>query len=155
LAALPGWIMLAGGLALIAAAMLVPAWHEAEALRTQRQSLAVALHNHQAANDRLRQLADALDDRDPTLLARVAHDRWRMQPADDQADTLAPPTPDRPLDLLGIDQHAKPAPYQPANTMLNRIATGPHRAALPVVGIVLGAAGIAFPWRLRNDPDDK
>ncbi|MEO0588742.1 MAG: hypothetical protein AAF078_14015 [Planctomycetota bacterium] len=37
--------------------------------------------------------------------------------------------------------------------MLNRLATGPHRAALPIVGIVLVAAGIAFPWRLRNDPD--
>jgi len=145
--ALPGWMMLAGGVTLIAGSMVVPALHASSAMDRQRDALTAHLTTRQAQVQRLQQLADALDDNDPALLARLAHDRWRMTPDNPDVTTLAPPTPDRPLALDDLPVAPVPPAYQPPDTALTRLTTGPRRAALPALGLVFVAAGIAFPWR--------
>ncbi|MEO0964284.1 MAG: hypothetical protein AAFY08_04115 [Planctomycetota bacterium] len=147
--ALPGWLMLAGGLALVAGSMAVPPMHTAAAMQRQRATLTAHLATRHAQVDRLRQLAHALDDGDPTLLARVAHDRWGMTPDRPDTTTLAPPTPDRPLELDGVAIAPMPPAYVPPDTALTRLTHGPYGAALPVLGLVFVVAGVTFPWRDR------
>ncbi|MEM9250754.1 MAG: hypothetical protein AAGB29_00260 [Planctomycetota bacterium] len=147
IAALPGWMMLIGGLALVATSVVVPPLHAAAAMQRQRETLAAHVATRDAQLDRLRQLADALDDDDPALLARVAHDRWGMTPDRPDTTLLDPPTPDRPLALAGLELTPAPVAYAKPDTALTRLTHGPYRAALPILGVVFAAAGIAYPWR--------
>jgi hypothetical protein len=151
--ALPGWMMLVGGVALIACSMVVPSQLATASLVRQQDALHAHLATRLARVEHLRMLAAGLEQRDPALMARLAHDRWRMAPSDPDTTVLTPATPDRPLALDALPVTPVPSAFQTPDTALNRLTTGPYRAVLPTVGLVFVAAGVAFPWHGRGTGD--
>ncbi len=91
-AQVPGWLMLAGGAVLLAAAALVPAWLEARELCYQRDVMRLQ-HQRLLAQERAyARFLEALRTDDPAVLERLAFVHLRLKPVG--ADPLGVVMPD-------------------------------------------------------------
>lgn len=81
-AALPGWLLLIGGLALLAMAVLTPAWLEHERLAWERDVLAAQTEHLSEQAERYAELHTALAEEDPVLLERLAFVELGLKPVD-------------------------------------------------------------------------
>ncbi|MEM8783262.1 MAG: hypothetical protein AAGE65_10475 [Planctomycetota bacterium] len=80
--ALPGMVMVLGGLALIAMATLVPAWRELDRLDAQRAFIAQQAEALIDQQQRYEDFHTALAAEDPVLLERLAYTQLRREPID-------------------------------------------------------------------------
>ena len=77
---LPGWLFLVGGLALIALALLTPAWVDCCQLRWQRDMLGDRVEGWANVKQRCQQYHEALQSDDPVLIECLAFDHLRFKP---------------------------------------------------------------------------
>jgi len=175
---LPGWVFLLAGAALTAAPVLMPGYLTSHEMAWQRDLLAAqarALNEEQPA---YRQLNDALNERDPALLERVAFHYLHLKPADktllvdearlaaQQLGTIASTGNPlqtamgvefsstveswvkRPVPRVGVDWPAYSAP----NTRLLRISAGRSGIVLAAAGLMLIAAGLVYRREEQPEP---
>jgi hypothetical protein len=162
LTALPGWLFLLAGLALIAAAVLTPTWLQARELAHRHRVLEARAEALGAQRARYEQFHEALKQHDPVLLERLAYVQLRMKPAD--AKLLAPQQPSAiPGGGEGSDQARLGAamlpisawlhvplpkvgreipPLQPVDTRLVRLATGHTRHGMLAAGALCAIGGL-------------
>lgn len=167
---LPGWVFILAGVAMVGAAVLMPSYLTSDEMAWQRDLLAAqakALSEEQVA---YKQLNDAINERDPALLERLAFHYLHLKPADktllvDEARVAAQQlvrsgvgvSPlqtamgvelggtveswvKRPVPRVGVDWPA----YQAPNTRLTRISTGRSGVGLAAAGMILVVAGLLF-----------
>lgn len=95
----PGWLYLIGGMVLLAATVLIPAFSELDGVRVERDRM-LAVERHRADRIvRYRNYLDALEREEPSLVMALAAGQLNMIP---QGRTLALQTPD----LLAAPQRA-------------------------------------------------
>ncbi len=150
--ALPGWLMLAGGLALVAMATLTPAWLELDRLDQQR---AVMQQHAEAMTEQTRRydafLQAVLAD-DPVLIERLAYTQLRLEPVGrfsvatsrGQASSwvdLPPGDVDRWLRVEPVSGEAA-SPTPPVSSRLTRLAGGVARFGLLVAGVICIVGGL-------------
>ncbi len=173
--ALPGWLMMAAGLAVLGACLLFPVWQENQQLQWR-----LNLMRQQA--DRLAQLDrdyqrfhEAIVQRDPILLQRLAFYHLRLKPTD--ADLLlpvqpltpdwstvslqrnlaapsavaAPPLPVETLLSTHIPTALDVPPPPPApDTLLMRLTIGDLRPVGLSLGLVIVYLGLVWPREERT-----
>lgn len=96
-AALPGWLLLAGGLALVALAVLTPQWMENQRLAWQRTVLEAQTRHLTDQAQRYAELHEALAEGDPVLLERVAFVELGLKPRGKQPLLPSPETAPDPV----------------------------------------------------------
>jgi len=116
LAHLPGWLFLAGGVALLAVFVLLPEWQRTralaervEAMREQRDAVQRQLARHERFHE-------ALAAGDPVLLERLAFTELRERPADAAVVAVSDPaTPDpaTPDPATPADARTRKPPPEP------------------------------------------
>ncbi|MFP4144008.1 MAG: hypothetical protein ACLFV3_02590 [Phycisphaeraceae bacterium] len=152
-AALPGWIFLIAGTAIVAAALLMPPWLEAQHLRWRKAVMQSQYEQLEQQQQRYAEFHQALLDREPLVLERLAITQLGLKPEGKQPLALNGPLDpatieawlERPLPRVGVDL---PPPRQ-ARTRLVRLTTGRFRPLLIVAGLAFALGGI---W-MRSEPD--
>lgn len=173
--ALPGWLMMTSGLAVLGACLLFPVWQENQQLQWR-----LNLMRQQA--DRLAQLDrdyqrfhEAIAERDPILLQRLAFYHLRLKPTD--ADLLlpvqpltpdwstvslqrnlatpsavaAPPLPVETLLSTHIPTALDVPPPPPApDTLLMRLTIGDLRPVGLSLGLIIVYLGLVWPREERT-----
>jgi hypothetical protein len=158
----PGWLMIAAGLSLVAMAVLTPSWLDLSKARWDLQLMQIQADRLDQQRDRYAKFEQAIIQRDPVLLERLAYTQLRLQPAERQviADALAAneagmmPNPASGIDLppgdidrwlavappvVGVDV----PPYKQVNNRLTRLTGQPlPRAVLLGVGALSVFAGL-------------
>ena len=163
LRALPGWLCLLGGLALIALAVLTPAWVSSRSLAQQHQVMAAKARRAEARVERREQFLAALDRGEPLLLERLAYLELRLRPADkrpllmrgraSQPEPLLSPVMAKPREataqLVPAGRFAhRPPPTRLAKqsavpeTRLTRLTTGHSRWWLLAAGVLCAVGGL-------------
>lgn len=94
-AALPGWLLLVGGLALVALGVLTPQWLENERLAWRQTVLTAQTAHLTAQAERYTELHQALAEEDPVLLERVAFVELGLKPVGKTPLLPAPAEPPR------------------------------------------------------------
>jgi len=102
-AALPGWLLVSGGLALIALAVLTPAWLSARELGWRQEVLAAQAAALIDQQDRYQRFALALEHDDPVVLERLAYVELGLKPVH---KTPLPPVPYRVAGDYRFTSHA-------------------------------------------------
>jgi len=150
--ALAGWPLLVAGMGLLAVVLLTPIWVQCRRLVWQEQVLAARAHQARQQADRCRHVLGSLESGDPILLERLAYSSLNLKPAGarvvpDQPQPVAPPATSRtvadelhpaPLgrDLGPVITWLSPAsaeqvaPFQPPDSIMVTLATGPARFLL-------------------------
>ncbi len=153
--ALPSWIYLFAGLAMLAAALLVPAWIDVEDLGWQRDTMQAQLAALQTQRDHYAAYLQARERNDPAVLQRLARAVFHQNAADQSPlhpiHALNPDTLDTPDAWLAaqLPQVGSDLPEPPAyRSMLVRLTTGKHQA-----GIVLVAGIFIFVGLWRGTPE--
>jgi hypothetical protein len=138
---LPGWMLLISGLAMIAAAVLTPAWTAVRDLHWQEQIMQVQADRLADQTQAYLSFHDALVHDDPVLLERLAFHYLSYKPVG-----VRPLTGTPPADLAGSVAHAN---YVERPGAAATVGTGPGvltvaqgdriddwlRVALPQVGV--------------------
>ncbi|MBI1337076.1 MAG: hypothetical protein GC164_08950 [Phycisphaera sp.] len=163
-----GYLLIAGGFALVAMAMLVPINLEVRDLRWQRDLMSQQSANLAQQQQGYREFSSALAHGDEQLLQRLALTQFRLKPTGSVALTgmadksgIIPATPGtdslhstveswlhRPLPMLGVDVTPPPR----IQSQLVRMTTGPLRPWVLLVGFVAMGFGVAVP-RSGGDRD--
>lgn len=169
LAALPGWIFLLGGVALLAMSALTPDWLEVRDLRWQRDLIKAQADRLMAQTQRFAEFDQALAEEDPILLERLAFAQLRLKPTGkhllEQPGTLPVAEGAYRLDprfahvmvddwrgqsaavedwlRTPLPQLGTEVPKPPAiKTRMTRLAAGRHRPLLIAAGILCLAGGL-------------
>lgn len=140
-----GWLYLFAGLALLAAAVVIPP-HDALTVERARRD---AYRIHEAAMSyRLEAYSDflmALDTEDPDLVRRIALTNFRRLPASATPVAMFPdglnPSVDRWIDAT-LPPAPPPAPPALRDSWLRRMATGPNRLWFIAGAFLLMATGL-------------
>jgi cell division protein FtsL len=165
LAQVPGWLFLLVGLTLVALAVLTPAWMGCQRSAWRHEVMQARAEAAQREHRRYQQFHTALKQGDPLLLERLAYAQLRMKPTDTRlagppADSPVPGGSDarprtgptgEPAMLPIVDWLAVPMPrvgqqldpFQPRDTRLTRLATGPSRWVMLAAGLLFAVAGLA------------
>lgn len=147
--ALPGWLFVLCGLALVSIVVLTPAWldaHETAWRLKVMQAQAQALHEQA---QRYRDFQTALEADDPVVLERLAMTHLRMRLTGKWPIHTTPVTQDT-ADVgawLAVSQPRigrELLPYAAPDNRLTRLALGPGRAGLLAVGLLCLIAGLFF-----------
>ncbi len=151
----PGWLYVAAGLALCAAAVLVPAQRKLEAMRDQERRLA-----DQAALGRARLEAHAdflrqLQEKDPRLIRRLAAAQLNLVPAGETPVLVASSRAD-PVTKWIEDGLPRPGAAAsgspPRRTLLARLTGGRGRLWLIAAGMVAIFTGLLVDGRGAKPP---
>jgi hypothetical protein len=78
---LPGWLMLFGGVALLACTILLPPWLETRELNWQREVMALQADRLAQQERNYRQFHEALAADEPAVITRLAFVHLRLKPA--------------------------------------------------------------------------
>lgn len=176
--ALPGTVMVLGGLALIAMAMLVPAWRELDRLDAQRAFIAQQAEALTQQQARYEGFHAALVAEDPVLIERLAYTQLRREPIDRStvsdagvSEALSPyASVLNELPPGDIDRWLRVEPPSPgesevwdaspaalagqSDSRLIRLAGGTTRFVLLAAGAICLVAGLWWgPSRGAVDPD--
>jgi hypothetical protein len=122
----PGWLFLLAGIAVIAAAVLIPAFDDLNEARLQRDR-AIALYEHRAdRNSRHQRYLDALERAEPPLVLALAATQLNQIPSDREL-VLEPPDP--ATSDASVYPDLEPPPLvmpEPIarDSLLHRLATG-------------------------------
>jgi hypothetical protein len=81
----PGWCFVLGGLGLVAAALLVPAWRDVQDLQARVSRLEGRIEHLQARQTTGKVLLEALHADDPVVHQRLVAWQWNLVPLGDQA----------------------------------------------------------------------
>ena len=146
------WLMLVSGLVLLAAAMLIPAWRDAQAVAYERDRLAAQVEYEARRVDRGEMVLAGLSANDPQIRERLI--AWQFNLIPKEAIPVA-----RELHAGGIlgwidssVEPASPVPPQPVVTTLEQLVTGPARLWILAMGGLLVFVGIIGPPAMRGDP---
>ena len=164
LAALPMWLFMSGGLALVAMAVWTPQWQANRHLTWEKQVMEAQSQTLARQRQRYEQFLAALERDDPVLLRRLAFAQLRRKPVETEVLDLVP------VDDASAGQLSDPAvsaavetwlnlppprvgkdlaPFVATNTRLTRLATGENRTYLLLAGVVCLAGGLV-PGRSRR-----
>jgi hypothetical protein len=80
LAGLPGWMLMLSGAALLAAAVLIPAWMETRELDWQRRVMEVQVEQLHQQEQLYRGFLEAVESDDPVVLQRLAFSQLHLKP---------------------------------------------------------------------------
>ena len=154
-AALPGWLLLLGGLSLLGLMLLTPAWVQNREIAWQRDVMRLQTQHLERQQQRYQDFQNALAMDDPILLERLAFAQLRQKPVGQE---LLLPTGDGQADVLeGIDAAGsidawlwekmpevgqEIPPYQPLDTRLTRLAQGERRLFVMTAGLLCAAGGL-------------
>lgn len=150
-----GWLFLVAGLALVLAAAIIPSERQLHELRTQLDELKHAERTNFAIMGAYARFVDDLDDRDPSLLRRLAASQLNVIPRDEtpllMASTVNASVPEWIEATVEVEPFKAPPP---ADTVLARWTEGRGRlwaigagGMLVFMGLLLGPSGA------RRDPD--
>ena len=149
---LGGWLPLGGGLALIALAMLLPAWGDLHETRRQLDQLSVTLADQTERLHRYQQLIVSVRNDDPMILQRLAWNELRLKPVG--AEVLGEPPLDGRMAAVherwvgGPTAIALPAPE--GDSKLERLINGPRRPMVMLAGALLIGFGLFTSLRDRD-----
>jgi hypothetical protein len=148
----PGWLFIAAGLAVCAAGLILPAQYDLQSLQTQLQLLQA---EETQANARLKAHSDFIDQVDraePGLIRRLAATQLNLMPEGETPVLLAsaPPSPVTHWIESGVKLDLRP-PLPPTDSILSRLANGPHRLWMFAMGAMSVFIGLLLaPISLRN-----
>lgn len=156
MAALPGWLLLLGGITLLAMALLVPAWLALRDLQWQHTVMEAQVDRLLQQQQRYSAFLAALESEDPVLLEHLAYTQLRMVPAGKDvlenagggsalADASVAQWLYQPMPRVGQEMPALPK----INSRMTRLTTGPMRILFCVAALTCAAAGVF--WRGRTD----
>ena len=150
---LGGWLPLAAGLALIALAVLLPAWGDLNQTRGQLDQLSVRLADQTERLHRYQQLIVSVRNDDPMIIQRLAWNELRLKPVG--VEVLGEP----PMDgrMVGVHERwvgvstptALPTPD--GRSRLERLMNGPRRPMVMLAGALL--IGFGLFTSLRDRPE--
>lgn len=161
---MPGWLLVLCGLAIVGAAVLIPAWLEVRQLTWQHDVMALQAGQLETQAQGYERFREALASDDPVLLERLAYVHLRLKPAGvtplfatssrrgQEASILDPSASidawlHTPLPQEGVDYR----PYQPIQSRMVRLTTGLSRLVVLGAGLCFIAAGLAA----TPMPDDR
>ncbi len=155
----PGWLMILGGLTLLGMAILTPSWLDLTKARWELKLMQLQSDRLVKQAERYAKFEQAVVERDPVLLERLAYTQLRLQQAErrvvsELASEGRVPNPAAGADLppgdidrwlavqppvVGVDLPA----YAQSNTRLTRLTGEPlPRAVLLIVGCLSVFAGL-------------
>ena len=142
----PGWLFLLAGGAVFVATILIPAADDAHAAEGQVAQARVWADHQTRRVERYSEYLDALERRDPALIASLAATHLHLTPAGKKALLLEDPEwlAQRPINVFENVEPptpATPAAYEPVNSALGGLAPG-ERSRL--VMLALSALCILF-----------
>lgn len=158
-----GWLLLLSGVALLAAALLIPAADELGEARWQRDRTIALERAHLERLDRHKTYLDALQSDDPALARALATSQLNLVPEDRAALDLINPAQAN-ADVFGaLEPEAPVLPTRSTlDSTLSRLALGPtSRLWLIAIGALLTLVGLlppsaeragARPYRLTREP---
>lgn len=165
-AAVPAWLFIVAGMALLTIAVLTPQWLENRRLAWERDLMLAQSETLDQQVKRYEHFLAAIEYGDPAVMRRLALAQLRMRP-DDMSLLEAPAGPveeardpeasDLAESAALEDWLAVPppqvgqdyAPYSVTQTRLTRLATGRHRLVLVVAAATCLIAGL-LPQRERD-----
>jgi hypothetical protein len=151
LAAVPGWLVMLGGLVLLAVAMVVPLHQETARLAWRGEVMQQQLDALVRQRMRYEQFLAALEDDDPVLLSRLAYAQWRYQPAEASLLPVGGFTEDASISRwLAEPMPALPAGPPTVDNRLTRLTDGRSRLVLLITALLCIVGGLL--WRGRPDP---
>jgi hypothetical protein len=147
----PGWLFMLAGLALVAAAVLVPASYDLWVLRAQQQQLAAQEAENYKRLDAYSQFASSLQAADPQLVRRMAASQLNRMPKGETPLLLSTTANQTPLDW--VDASVQPvvanvAPFP--DSLLSRLTLGRKALWVAGAGVMCVFLGILLaPLQLR------
>ncbi len=144
----PGWLFVLAGGAVFVATALIPAFDDAHiAERQVEQGRGWADHQTKRV-ERYSDYLDALDRKDPTLIASLAATHLHLRPAGKQAILFEDPeeAARKPINVFeGVEPEPPrtPAAYKPPNSVLGSLARG-ERSRL----VLFAGASLCIFWGL-------
>ncbi len=158
-ASLSGWLLILGGMAMLAIAVLTPQWIENHRLAWERDLMQLQAQTLEQQAERYDHFLKAVEFGDPAVLRRLALAHLRMSPdemklLESPAGTTEPSTDRDAADLAGSaaleDWLSLPtpvvgrdvAPFEEPDTRLVRLATGWYRLPLVLAGAVCLMVGL-------------
>jgi hypothetical protein len=161
---LPRWIYLACGMTIIALALLVKPWLDCRQLMWQKEVMAQQSDRLASRSRAYQQFHTAVVNDDPVLLEHLAYHQLSLKPIGATMLTASSPDAPHPADrwalgmLLAQEEHPpkhsplpgrnepmppdRPHAWQPINSRLIRLTTGPARLPLIAAGVLCLAAGM-------------
>lgn len=157
MASLPGWLLLLGGITLMAMALLTPAWLALRDLQWQQDVMEAQVHRLLQQQQRYAAFLAALESEDPVLLEHLAYTQLRMVPTGKDvlegaggialADASVAEWLYQPMPRLGQEMPLLPE----LNSRMTRLTSGPMRMLLCIAALTCAAAGVF--WRGKtHDP---
>lgn len=145
LAALPGWLLLGAGLALMAAVVLTPAWLDWHKLAWQREVVEAQSEHLAAQAARYERFHVALRRDDPVVLERLAYVELGLKPADKTPLPGAPLTP-------GLEEGGSTARHHFAGYRLSNGLSDDATPRRPTVVPPTATVGSVDHWLARPLP---
>ncbi len=167
LAATPGWLYLAVGLALLSGAVLVPPWLDCREMAATCRTMREQAGRLDAERRRYATLVDSLAADDPVLLERLMYLQWRMKvrgkelvsdPMPDPAglgreslnDTVVMMWPEAEVNLFALSS-ARPSvsaaptpPIDAGSSRLTRLLSGTSRVLVVISAALCIAGGLLW-----------
>lgn len=135
----PGWLFLLAGGAVFVATILIPAADDAHAAERQVEQARVWADHQTKRVERYSEYLDALDRRDPALIASLAATHLHLTPAGKKALLMEDPEwlAQRPIPIfenVEPDTPITPAAYKPLDSALGNLARG-ERSRLVMLAV--------------------
>lgn len=147
----PGWLFMLAGLALVAAAVLVPASYDLWVLRAQQQQLAAQEAENYKRLDAYSQFASSLQAADPQLVRRMAASQLNRMPKGETPLLLSTTANQTPLDWVDASVQPVVANVTPfPDSLLSRLTLGRKALWVAGAGVMCVFLGILLaPLQLR------
>ena len=125
----PGWLFLLAGGAVFVATVLIPAGDDAHAAERQVAQARVWADHQTRRVERYSEYLDALDRRDPALIASLAATHLHLTPVGKRAILFDDPewVAQQPIEVFASVEPptpAAPAAYEPVGSLLGNLARG-------------------------------
>ena len=137
-----GWAPLLTGLVIVAAVVLAPAWLKGKRLEHRRNQLRQQVNNLETRAQAWREIAHAVESRDPAAMRRLAWNVFGYKPAGTTLVDIARSRP-QPIETWlpsPPDELTAPAPEPGSRWM--RLATGTGRPLAALAGVLMLSAGL-------------